>query len=151
MTTPRHKAREIALQILYQYDVKKSLGVEPPSGPTLSEDIHRHFEHFNVQDEIRAFSAELVIGTLREQEILDEQIEKQAANWKMARMAPIDRNIIRMAFYEMRTQGDIPPAVTLDEAVELAKSFGTTDSAGFVNGVLDPLSKSASISERSTG
>jgi N utilization substance protein B len=127
----RHHAREIALQILYRYDVNAS-GPEKAAAPTglaLADDLKKHFEHFQVTEGVREFAAELVVGTLMNGAELDLQIEKYANNWKIARMALIDRNLLRMALFEMGRFKDIPSAVTIDEAVELAKQFGTADTS----------------------
>jgi len=136
----RHRAREAALQILYRYDLSlHSTGTKPPSGTALAEDMVRHFEHFQVIPDLRPFSAELVAGTLMNQESLDEAIEKHAVNWKVSRMAFIDRCLLRMATYEMKNFPDTPPSVVMDEAIELAKQFGTAETPSFVNGILDAI------------
>ena len=151
MTQPRHHsrhhAREIALQILYRYDVNATSGAggasEKPSGLALAEDLKKHFEHFQVTEGVREFAAELVVGTLKNAAELDLEIEKYANNWKIARMALIDRNLLRMALFEMSRFKDIPAAITIDEAVELAKSFGTADTSSFVNAILDSYRKTS--------
>ncbi|MBC7693787.1 MAG: transcription antitermination factor NusB [Methylotenera sp.] len=138
----RHIAREIALQILYRYDVNtQSGGGVAPKDMALADDLKKHFEHFQVAAEVRQFAAELVVGTLSKTPALDEQVEKFATNWKISRMALIDRNLLRMAIYEMTNFTDIPASVTIDEAIELAKQFGTADSSAFINGILDALKK----------
>lgn len=136
----RHRARELALQILYRYDLSKtSTGTLPPAGKALVDDLDRHFEHFQTPLPLREFAAELVAGTLREQNTIDQTIEKHAANWKIGRMGFIDRNLIRMAIYEMSHFRDIPASVTINEAIELAKQFGTAESSSFINGILDSV------------
>lgn len=139
----RHHAREVALQILYRYDIAvQSGGKIPELGPALIEDLQRHFDHFKVPENLRGFAAELVAGTLRETAAIDALIEQHTENWKITRMALIDRNLLRMATFELSHFQDIPANVTLDEAIELAKQFGTTDTASFINGVLDSILKS---------
>ncbi len=148
----RHHAREIALQILYRYDLGSGTAgagagstealLPTPNGIALSDDLKRHFEHFQVTEGVREFAAELVVGTLSRAAELDLEIEKYANNWKIARMALIDRNLLRMALFEMTRFKDIPASVTIDEAVELAKQFGTADTSGFVNAILDSFRKS---------
>lgn len=133
----RHHAREIALQILYRYDMN-SLN---PSGLELADDLKKHFEHFHVVEGVREFAAELVAGTLENGTELDLHIEKFANNWKISRMAMIDRNLLRMALFEMTHFKNIPASVTIDEAVELAKQFGTADTSAFVNAILDSFHK----------
>lgn len=138
----RHQARQIALQVLYRYDVQaQSSGIQPPQGVQLAEDVNRHFEHFQVHPPLREFAARLVVGSLENKASLDELIEKHAANWKLSRMGFIDRNLLRMAVYELANFSDVPSTVTIDEAVELAKQFGTEDSPAFVNGILDAIRK----------
>lgn len=141
----RHHAREIALQLLYRYDVNATAkdGVQPPTGLTLADDLKKHFEHFQVTDGVREFAAELVAGTLQNSAELDLEIEKYANHWRVSRMAVIDRNLLRMSLFEMTRFKDIPASVTIDEAVELAKQFGTADTSAFVNAILDSFRKSS--------
>ncbi len=115
----------------------------------MAADLTKHFEHFQVPEVVRQFSAELVAGTLTQSASLDERLEKYAVNWKISRMALIDRNLLRMATYEILNFPDIPPSVTIDEAVELAKQFGTADTSAFVNGILDNLRKDVSKPDHS--
>src|SRR5690606_1784412 len=98
----RHHAREIALQLLYRYDVNATAkdGVQPPTGLTLADDLKKHFEHFQVTDGVREFAAELVAGTLQNSAELDLEIEKYANHWRVSRMAVIDRNLLRMSLFE---------------------------------------------------
>ena len=134
--TSRHRAREVALQILYQFAVE---GKVIPQGTALATELSRHFDHFQIAEPLREFAAQLVAGTLTSRMTLDERLEKVAANWKISRMSFIDRNLLRMAMYEMGNFKEIPRTVTINEAVELAKQFGTSDSPAFVNGILDSL------------
>jgi len=108
----------------------------------VAEDLKSHFEHFQVAPGVRQFAAALVAGTLKDTPELDVQIEKFANNWKVPRMATIDRNILRMSIFEMTKMKDIPATVTIDEAVELSKQFGTAETAPFVNAILDNIRKS---------
>jgi N utilization substance protein B len=147
MSHSRHHAREVALQILYRYDVaalekgaeKSNHGLTPTE---LAQDISKHFEHFDVTPGIREFAANLVAGTLAETHLIDLEIEKFTNNWKIGRMALIDRNLIRMAYYEMTHFKEIPHSVTIDEAIELAKQFGSAEAPSFVNAILDNIRKS---------
>ncbi len=140
----RHHAREIALQVLYRYDLNQTQGVDIiPTGLALVEDLKRHFEHFQVSEGVREFAAELVAGTLRDTAELDLEIEKFASNWKISRMALIDRNLLRMAMFEMTRHKDTPASVAIDEAIELAKQFGTADTSSFVNAILDSFRKAS--------
>jgi len=150
MSHSRHHAREVALQILYRYDVaalekgteKSAEKVQAVLSPSeLAQDIAMHFEHFAVTPGVREFAANLVAGTLAQASEIDLEIEKFANNWKISRMALIDRNLIRMAYYEMTHFKDIPHTVTIDEAIELAKQFGSADAPSFVNAILDNIRK----------
>lgn len=141
MSTSRHRGREYALQILYRFEI------EPPAQPlddtrALAQELARHFDHFEVPEEIRAFTGELVTGVLmRSTNELDPLIERYSQNWKIARMPIIDRALIRMAIYELLHQKETPPRVVIDEAIELAKTFGTPETAAFANGILDAVLK----------
>ena len=93
--------------------------------------------------EIREFAEELVKGTLEKLEDIDSLIEKLAENWILGRMAAVDRNILRFAAFEILYRKDIPSAVTINEALEIAKKYSSSESAPFLNGVLDRLAKEA--------
>lgn len=134
----RRRSREVALQILYRYDIATD---SAPTGIALAQELVKHFEHFQVKPESREFAAELVTGCLTKREELDQILEQHAANWKVSRMASIDRCLLRMATYEMQHFLDVPPSVTMDEAIELAKQFGSSESASFINGLLDAIAK----------
>ncbi len=116
--------------MLFQIDLS---GVEP-------KDVYAQFwESQDAEAGVRAFSQELVDGVFREREALDARISEAAQRWKLKRMAVVDRNILRMALFEMNLRPQTPAAVIIDEAIEVARRFGTEDSARFVNGVLDAL------------
>lgn len=137
----RHKAREIALQFLYRHDPEITLETarKPFSGSDLAHDLTAHFDHFQVPEDAREFAGLLVAGTIQKIGEIDPMIEQQASNWKLARMAPVDRCILRMATYEMTHFSDTAPSIIINEAVELAKHFGTEDTPAFINGILDSL------------
>jgi len=141
MSKPRHRAREIALQILYRYDMAKaaSPGLEPPKGAALAREIGQHFDHFQTAQDLREFTAMLVAGTLLHQPELDPLLERHASNWKLSRMSYVDRSLLRMAAYELKHLSETPASVVIDEAVELAKQFGTAETPSFVNGILDAV------------
>ena len=103
-------------------------------------DVYPEFwrEH-EVEDEVRAFAEELVAGVIRERDRLDALIAGAASHWRVERMAVVDRNILRMASYELAHLHDTPAAVVLDEAIEVGKRFGTEQSGAFINGVLDAV------------
>jgi N utilization substance protein B len=132
--TPRHHAREAALQILYFWEIG---GADPDQA------IEAFFaEHQpDAGEAARAFAATIVHGTIAEVADLDALIVQQAHNWRLERLAVIDRLILRMAIWELRHEPETPPAVVLNEAIELARTFGTDESVKFVNGVLDGIRK----------
>jgi N utilization substance protein B len=151
MKPSRHQAREVALQILYRYDMSLQNGgaaspgtgtgeAAPAKTPTqVIGELNGHFDHFKVPQELRGFAAELVAGSLRELTTLDGLLEKHASNWKVGRMGFVDRNLLRMSIYELQHFPDTPSSVVIDEAIELAKEFGTAESPSFINGVLDAV------------
>lgn len=124
----RRRGRELALQMLYQHELAGT-------------DVERIFSSFDELEEAppgaREFAVALVRGVLARRDEIDERLGGQADNWRLDRMAAVDRNILRLALYELLFEGDTPPAVVIDEAVEIAKRFGSERSSQFVNGVLD--------------
>jgi N utilization substance protein B len=129
----RRRAREYALQILFQIDFK-------------SQEISRNdFEDFwldkNESEDVRKFTEELVRGTIERLDEIDSRLAKVAENWVLKRMAAVDRNILRFAAFEILYRKDIPRAVTINEAVEIAKKFSSSEAAPFINGILDKLAK----------
>ena len=128
----RRRARELALQMLYQHELT---GATP-------EAMQVHFEEWKgAKDDVRLFADELLRGTLEHLEELDHELAHQTAHWRLERLAAVDRNILRLALYELVHQPSTPHAVVIDEAIEIAKRFGAEDSARFVNGVLDGFVK----------
>jgi transcription antitermination protein NusB len=125
----RRKAREVALQFLYQLDLHGAADPEPFA----DEFWARH----PVDRETREFAEALVRGTKQNQEKVDQLIGQCAENWDLERMAVVDRNLLRVAVYELLWQPDVPAKVAINEAIEIAKKFGTSESSRFVNGVLD--------------
>jgi transcription antitermination protein NusB len=125
----RRKAREVALQFLYQLD---QTGAEDPT-PFEEEFWARHL----VDADARAFAASLVRGAKAEQKKIDAIIAESAEHWGLERMAVVDRNILRMAVFELLYEPDVPGKVAINEAIEIAKKFGTAESSRFINGVLD--------------
>jgi N utilization substance protein B len=131
----RHRAREHALQLLFQWDVRR----------TPAEDIIRgYYDSLLVNEETLAkprpdeFAEVLLRGVIEELPGIDERVGRNAAHWRMERMPVVDRNILRIAVYEM-LRTDTPPAVIIDEALELARRFSGEESVHFVNGVLDAV------------
>jgi len=128
----RTKSRECALQLLYAVDI---------TGSALDEIMPRYWEEHPDDADVKSFAAQLARGTLEHREEIDTLIRRHADNWRLERMAVIDRNIIRMTSFELLHIDDIPPKVSINEAVDLAKKFGDEESGRFVNGVLDKINK----------
>lgn len=135
----RHRAREVALQIIYRYDVATSQGASAPSAHDLTHELKDHFTHFDVPEGLRGFAGQLVAGTITRMPEWDQLLEKHSANWRISRLGFVDRSILRMAIYELQNHPETAQAVVIDEAVELAKSFGTSESPAFINGILDAI------------
>lgn len=129
----RRKAREMALQFLYQLDLR---GEDDP-GTAAAEFWARH----PVDAEARAFADTLVTGAKLNQPKIDQLIAQFTEHWDLDRMAVVDRNILRVGVYELLWRPEVPPKVAINEAIEMAKKFGTTESSRFINGVLDRIHK----------
>jgi transcription antitermination protein NusB len=136
----RRQARECALQILYQLD-----GRDQQDGAwetvRVEEATTRFFLHFEAPEKARAMAVDLVKGVAAHKAAVDEKLRKHSPRWKLERMALVDRNVLRIGAYEILFKKDVPTNVAIDEAVEVAKRFGTDTSAAFVNGVLDGVAK----------
>ena len=128
----RHKAREFALQMLFQWDMS-------PQEPAKLEE--KFWRGARAAQSTREFANQLFEGASAEVSKLDELISAHARNWKLERFAAIDRAILRLAIYELRG-GETPPKVVLNEAIELAKKFSSEEAAPFINGILDAIRKS---------
>jgi N utilization substance protein B len=127
----RRRSRELALQCLYQWDFHGEAGEDPELFLAAQRD----------PEEVIAFARTIVAGVRGQKDELDGLIEVQSKNWKLSRMSRVDRNILRIAVFEFTSCPDIPPKVSIDEAIEIAKKFGTSDSGAFINGILDQISK----------
>lgn len=129
----RRKGREIALQILYQKEITKI---------SLEEAINIYKLHFNIENEkALKFGEELVKGIVEKLDFIDNLIKKYAPSWPFERLNLTDKNILRIAIYELFFRPEIPEIVSINEAIELAKIYGTDDSPAFINGVLDSIYK----------
>lgn len=138
----RHHARQAAFQMLYRYDISMRDRENKRNEFNVSDDeLNSHFDHFEISPQIREFATKLIRGTLENIDILDEKLEKHAANWKISRMPVVDRNLLRMALYEIMNFPEIPNSVTIDEAIKLGKQFGTAETSPFINGILDTIAK----------
>lgn len=127
----RRKAREVALQFLYQLDLHGAVDPKPYE----PEFWQRH----PVDPATRAFAEGLVRGSKEQQAKIDHLLAEYAEHWDLERMSVVDRNILRMAVYELLWQPEVPPKAAINEAIEIAKKFGTTESSRFINGVLDRI------------
>ena len=133
----RHRARRQALQLLFQWDLRRT---------PLEEIIRGYYDSLLVSEESLAaprpdeFAQGLLRGVVEDLPAVDERITRNAEHWRIARMPAVDRNILRLAVYEM-LHTDTPPAVVIDEALELARQFSGEESVHFVNGVLDAVRK----------
>ncbi|MGW8272197.1 MAG: transcription antitermination factor NusB [Thermodesulfovibrionales bacterium] len=128
----RRQAREFALQMLFQYDFTHG-------------DISRLIEEFwgdkKVDPAVREFAGELFRGTLGNLQAIDNAIRETTEHWVLERMAVVDKNILRSACYELIFREDIPPIVTINEAIEIAKKYSSAESASFINGILDRIAR----------
>jgi N utilization substance protein B len=131
---PRHQAREAAVQVLYALDSIKS----PDEGDT-ERALAAYWANLEGPAPGRPYCDEAVRGVMKIRAALDESIRAANSAWRVERMARVDRNVIRLAAWEMLHTKDVPPEVAIDEAVELARKFGTEDSPAFVNGTLDKV------------
>jgi N utilization substance protein B len=141
--TRRTKARERALQALYQIDV---------AATDLDEALARFWPSFEpVEREVREGAEGLVRGVANHRREIDEVIEQVSTNWRMDRMAKVDRNVLRLAVFELRWRSDVPVKVCINEAIELGKKYGSESSAAFVNGVLDRIAAALPEARRGDG
>jgi N utilization substance protein B len=129
----RTKAREFALQVLYQTDI-----THDSYDVSLNNFWAAHSEE-NIEEEIKKFTDELVKGVTENLEVIDAKIAQYATNWQLKRMAVVDRNILRMGCFELIFREDIPFKVSINEAVELAKKYSSLEASKFVNGILDKI------------
>ena len=136
----RRRARQRALQILFLWDVRRP-------EPATALDQYYDVLYSEEQPQRDPFVGELVRGTIEHAPELDERISKHAEHWRIERMPAVDRNILRLAVYEM-TRGGTPPPVAIDEALELARKFSNEESVQFVNGVLDAVAREIPITDR---
>ncbi len=126
----RRKAREVTLQVLYALDVQE-IG--------LQEAMDLFWRNFDAPEEARKFSWSLISGTWNNLKQIDGLISGSSDNWAIGRMSRVDKSILRMAVYELLFCLDIPPKVTLNEAIDLGKVYGSENSGAFINGILDAL------------
>jgi len=129
MSCRRH-SREMAIQVLYQVDM-----VQLDTG----EAVRVFCEHFQAPESIRDFAVELINGVHQNREVIDTLLRRFSEHWRLERMPTVDRNILRLAVYELVYRPDIPAKVSINEAVDLGKKYGAEDSGSFINGILDSI------------
>jgi transcription antitermination protein NusB len=151
----RREARERAVQFLFQHDLnppenldgalnefwdtQRAAAIAGEKGPATWGQPVELPPPTAAEAEVRLFADPLIRGALEHRDAIDEHIKKHAKNWEFHRIAAVDRNIMRLAIYEMLFREDIPPIVSINEAVDIAKKFSTQDSGKFVNGILDKI------------
>jgi transcription antitermination protein NusB len=126
----RREGREVALQLLFHWDLNAQQ-------PVTGTELEMFWEFRPTLPGVRTFATNLLNGVVAHQPTIDEKISKYTANYELRRISAVDRNILRMAIYEMFFAADVPPIVAINEAIDIAKKFGTEESGKFVNGVLD--------------
>jgi len=126
----RRKARELALQILYQIEL-----TQQPA----NEVLLLFFSYLYPQKGLEDFTRRLVYGVKEHQQKIDQVLRQYSENWSLERISAVDRNILRIGIFELLFCPDIPPKVSINEAIELGKKFGTEKSAAFINGILDKI------------
>ncbi|MFV1994088.1 MAG: transcription antitermination factor NusB [Verrucomicrobiales bacterium] len=136
----RREAREAALQFLFGHDLNDELALEEKEA---------FWELRPAADAVMSFSSELIAGVLERRGEIDACLKAASENWELGRISAVDRNILRVAIYEIHYRDDIPPAVSINEAIEIAKRFGAENSGRFVNGILDRIRKD--LEKTSTG
>jgi N utilization substance protein B len=126
----RRRARELAMQALFCMDMQNNTSLEM---------LERFCGNFDPSGKSRPFFLKLVKGVLDSKDELDTLIERFSRNWKISRMSCVDRNVMRIAVYELIYCEDIPPKVSINEAVDVGKKFGTEESGAFINGIMDSI------------
>ncbi|MBW1614477.1 MAG: transcription antitermination factor NusB [Deltaproteobacteria bacterium] len=139
----RRRSRELAIKVLFHLEFSRK------DDPAQAFDLICN--NFGVSKDIEIFSKELVLGVCVHLKELDNLISKTSQNWRLERIARVDRSILRLAVYELLYRGDIPPKVSINEAVDLGKKFGTEESGAFINGILDTIYTSLSKTSQNIG
>lgn len=131
MTSSRRKAREFSLQMLYMLDIVKE--------KDFRSCLETYWDHFGQSKDSRPFANQLTQGVIKHLQEIDQAISGCSYNWKLNRMSYVDRNILRLAVFELLFCPDIPPKVSINEAIEISKRYGDKDSGAFINGILDQI------------
>ncbi len=127
----RRRSRELAMQVLFYIDMSRN---------DSKEMLELYCDNFSISKEILPFFLKLVNGVVHARSEIDSIIERFSSNWKISRMSCVDRNIMRIAVYELLFCHDIPSKVSINEAIDIGKKFGTEESGAFINGILDSIS-----------
>jgi transcription antitermination factor NusB len=138
----RTRAREVAVQFLYQLDLR---------GPEVLDDLDIFLKQESSDTEVLEFTRRLITGTIEFRPEIDERLQAVARNWDLKRMAAVDRNILRMSMFELLHCDDIPGKVTINEAIELGKKYSTANSGAFINGILDRVKNEAAQEKERRG
>jgi N utilization substance protein B len=130
----RRKARICALQMLFQFDISR---------PRVDELVRTYWGELasEIVGDVRQFSTDLALGAIQHVDEIDALIVRRAENWRIARMAVVDRNILRLAIYEFLYEPDTPKTVAINEALEIARRFSTFEATQFINGILDAIKR----------
>lgn len=139
MSSARRSSRQAALQVLYAADLS-GRGEGGPSPERVDAAFEAIGDHFELREGARAYAKELVTGVARHRAEIDALLAAHATHWRVERMPAVDRNLLRLAIYEM-AWGGTPASVAIDEAIELARRFGSDRSSAFANGVLDAIGR----------
>jgi N utilization substance protein B len=126
----RRQARELAMQALFYMDMQNDASLQM---------LESFCENFQPPKKVQSFFMALVNGVLENRSEIDNLIERYSKNWKLNRMSGVDRNVMRIAVYELLCCEDIPPKVSINEAVDVGKKFGTEESGAFINGIMDSI------------
>ncbi len=126
----RRRSREFSLQVLYQLEIRKQNALQA---------IDHLSKHFSPEEEKDEFAKRIVLGVMEHRQEIDRLIEERSEHWRLDRMTIVDRNILRIAIFELLYCSEIPPKVTLNEAIDLGKRYGSEDSGSFINGILDRI------------
>ncbi len=139
----RRKARVCALQMLFQFDVTK---------PRIDELAQMYWEAFGEEfgEVDEEFANRLALGTISHIESIDELIKQRAENWRISRMAIVDRNLLRLAIYEFLYEEDTPKTVVINEALEIARRFSTFEATQFINGILDAIKRDLELNQNAS-
>lgn len=131
----RRKSREIALQFLYGHDFQQ----QPNDAESLKAELQRFCECFEAGEKALPYAQQLILGICDHFDAIDKLVRERSHHWRLERMTLVDRNILRIAIYEMKYCSDVPAKVAINEALEIAKQYSIPDSVPFVNGILDAV------------